>query len=179
MADLVLTRRSPFAGLTLPVSAGACTASDATPDAAFSLMPYRGRAGAAGEALGTPLPGPGGTAEARRRRILWSGRAAWTLLGAAPPQALSRHGAVVEISDSLAGLMLTGDGARAVLARLCPLDLYPSAFADGATARSGIAHIAAQVTRIGDGFEILAPRSMAGSLLHEVEAAMISTAAQR
>ncbi|MEM9198396.1 MAG: sarcosine oxidase subunit gamma [Pseudomonadota bacterium] len=175
MADLTLTPTGPFAGLDLPVSTGACTLSAATPDVALSIMPFRGQDAAVAAALGAALPASGAMVASPAGRLLWAGLDSYTLLGPAPdlPGA-----AVVDISDSLAGLLIAGDGARAVLARLCPLDLHPQTFALNATARSELAHIAAQISRIEAGFEILAARSMAESLLHEITAAMISVAAQ-
>ncbi|MEL6236398.1 MAG: sarcosine oxidase subunit gamma [Pseudomonadota bacterium] len=175
MADLALTPTGPFEGLDLPFDAGACRLTDATPDIVHSLMPLRDGTRACADALGIALPPPGQSAAAGGRRILWSGLDSWTVLGAMPqiPGA-----ACVDISDSLAGLLLAGNGARDVLARLCPLDLHEAVFAPGATARSELAHMAAQITRTEAGFEILAARSMAQSLLHEVTDAMISVAAQ-
>lgn len=175
MAESALSPAGPFAGLDLPFVAGLSKLTDATPDIAMSIMPFRGQAEAVGAALGTDLPAPGQTAAAAAGRLLWSGLDAYTLLGPAPDLA---GAACVDISDSLAGLLLSGDGARGVLARLCPLDLHATIFAPGATARSEVAHVAAQITRTDAGFEMLAARSMAASLLHEIKAAMTSVAAQ-
>lgn len=177
MAEPV-TPRGPFDGHALPFAAGACRLEDATPARAIMVMPFRGCAGRAAAALGTPLPGPGRSAAAGAGRILWTGRAAWLLMGSAAPDGLARHAAVVDVSGGLAGLGISGDTARAVLERLCPLDLDPAAFPDGATARSVVAHLSGQISRCGAGYEILVARPLATALLEELRIAMRSLAAR-
>ncbi|MSU88646.1 sarcosine oxidase subunit gamma [Rhodobacteraceae bacterium 2CG4] len=124
---------------------------------------------------GHDLPPPGMSAILGGARVLWMGRALWFVLGAAPDlpgMALSDQ------SDGWAGFRLTGAGTRAVLARLCPLDLHPAVFPEGATARSELAHMAASITAEADGYLILVMRSFAGTALDELETAMRSVAAQ-
>ncbi|HEU0222793.1 MAG TPA: sarcosine oxidase subunit gamma family protein [Paracoccaceae bacterium] len=179
-----LAARGPFAGLHLPLAIGECSAAEFAPEAVFSVMPFRGRTAEVGAALGMALPGPNATAAAAGRRLLWTGKDAWLVLGPTGladdlARRLAGRAAVSDQSDSLAGLTLSGADARAVLARLCPLDLDRGAFPDGATARTDLAHIMGQVTRAGDASELMVPRSYAAHFLHEVEAAMRSVAAQR
>lgn len=179
-----LAARGPFAGLDLPLAHGGALAEAFAPEAIVAVMPFRGRAAECGAALGLDLPGPGRTADSAGLRLLWSGRAAWLALGDATlparlAEALAGLAAVADQSDSHAGLRLSGADARAVLARLCPLDLGSAAFPDGATARTELAHMAAQITRAGEAFELLVLRSFAAHFHHEVEAAMRSVAAQR
>lgn len=183
MADAILSARGAFAGLDLPLSAGGATLSELAWDGLASLMPFRGQEGAVAAALGLALPAPGGTAEGRGLRLLWAGRSAWMASGV-PGLAdtlaarLRGRAAVTDQTDAWCGLRLSGPAARAVLARLCPLDLDAGAFPDGATARTDLAHVAGQITRAGEGFELMVPRSYAGHLHHELHAAMVSVAAQ-
>ncbi|MBD3625848.1 MAG: sarcosine oxidase subunit gamma [Rhodobacteraceae bacterium] len=121
------------------------------------------------------LPPPGRTAERGDSRILWMGRDLWFVLGEAPDLPGIT---LTDQSDGWAGFRLTGQGARAVLARVCPLDLHPSNFPDGATARSELAHMAASITAEADGFLILVMRSFVGTALDEIETAMRSVAVQ-
>jgi sarcosine oxidase, subunit gamma len=59
---------------------------------------------------------------------------------AALHQALQGHElSVVELSGSYTQLALTGEGVRDVLARGCPLDLHPRAFAPGQCAQTHLA----------------------------------------
>lgn len=121
------------------------------------------------------LPPPGSTAKTGEARIIWMGRNLWFVLGD-PPKFPGT--AQTDQSDGWAGFRLTGEGARDVLARLCPLDLHPDGFPEGATARSELAHMAASITAEADGYLILVMRSFAGTALDELETAMRSVAAQ-
>jgi sarcosine oxidase subunit gamma len=104
---------------------------------------------------------------------IWSGPCQWLLRtpsreGVAALKALSAHGSLSEQSDARAGVRLSGPHVRDMLAKGVMLDLHPDAFAVGDAALTGIAHVGVQLWRLDDGpegavFEIMAPRSMAGS----------------
>jgi sarcosine oxidase subunit gamma len=104
---------------------------------------------------------------------IWSGPGQWLLRtqrreGVAAFASLSAHGALSDQSDGRAGMRLSGPHVRDLLAKGVMLDLHPSAFAAGDAALTGIAHVGVHLWRLPDGpegavFEILAPRSMAGS----------------
>lgn len=124
-------------------------------------------------AHGLPCPGPGESASAGTARLWWFGRDAWLLIGPPPDAALAEVAALTDQSDGWAGLRLSGAGAAQVLARLVPIDLAPAAFAEGATARCPLRHVPVALSRTGaEAFELLGPRSMAGTLVEEVERAM-------
>ena len=89
------------------------------------------------------------TVAAGARMVLWLGPGEWRVVGApgdaaaivaalqtAVPRALA---AIVDVSDSLTALRLSGAGARDLLAQGCPLDLHPRRFAAGQCARSMLA----------------------------------------
>jgi sarcosine oxidase subunit gamma len=147
------------------------------------IAPYPGRAAALSAALeaahGLPFPGPGETARAGDAEIRWAGRAQALLVGPeAPEPGLADHAAVCDVSDGHARLLLSGDAAPDVLARLVPLDLRPARFARGRTARSLLGHMAAQLTATGEGIEIVVMRSFARNAFHEIEQAMRRVAAR-
>ena len=76
-------------------------------------------------------------------------------------------------------LRVEGPAVEAVLARLVPLDLRATAFPVGQTARTMVAHMMASVTRVGDAaFEVMVMRSMARTLVHDIEGAAKAVAAR-
>lgn len=182
MAELIAT--SPFAGLSLPLQIGDLRAEAAALGCLTSLAPLRGQGAALAEALtaahGVDLPAPGRASGRDGVRLLWFGAEHWLLCGPAPDPALAACSALTDQTDAWAAMTLSGDGAESVLARLVPLDLSPDTFRRGHTARSTIGHMPASVTRLADGtFLLMTFRSMAGTLVHEVETAMSGVNARR
>lgn len=174
MVDLVETP-----ALTgLPVRRGAAVLAALDPGPVWSIAPYPGRDLSAALA---PLhfPAPGEVVEGGGMRLVWAGRDMAFLTGA-PAPALDGLAAVTDQRDGWVWVTLTGADAAAVLARLCPLDLRAAAFPVGTSARSVLQHLPALLVRVGDqAFQIATYRSMAATLLHEVEAAMRAVAARR
>lgn len=126
------------------------------------------------ERLGMELPVAGRASRGKDHHLLWSGPGKWLLRSASGPDAerlrqeLSRLAAVTDQSDGRVVLRLSGIAVRAVLAKGVMADLDPSAFPPLATLITPVAHIRVQIWRLDEGngppvFEILAPRSMAGS----------------
>lgn len=73
-------------------------------------------------------------------------------------------------SDGWALLSVSGPKCRAALERICPLDLHPSAFPEGAVGRTVMEHLNTIVVREeADSFLLMSPRSSAGSFLHAVQ----------
>lgn len=176
MAELIAS--GPLDGQP-PVEAAGCTLEvlDLGPMAA--ILPYPGRAGAVDTALkarGLGFPAPGQSLEVAGTRILWAGREAAFVLGAAP-QALE-DAAVVDLTDGWAGLSLSGAGAEEVLARLVPIDLRPAALPEGACARTLLGHVPALILRRAGGLEVLVMRSYLATAWHEVETALRARAAR-
>ncbi len=74
-------------------------------------------------------------------------------------------------------MRLAGPGTEAVLARLVPVDLRSSVFAEGQVARTGLNHMMAILLRTGDqSFDIMVFRSMAVSAVHELGQVMEAVA---
>ena len=147
------------------------------------IAPYKGRldalSSALGEAFGLSFPTPGEALSSEGTRLLWVGPGRALLIGAAPPDGLSDHAALTGQTGGQAVLALEGPAVEDILARLVPVDLSLQVFPVGRTARSLIGHMTASVTRLGpQTFELAVMRSMAGTLLHEIEATARKVAAR-
>nr|WP_255670582.1 sarcosine oxidase subunit gamma [Cognatishimia sp. F0-27] len=166
----------------VPVSHGPWTLTEETPDPIWTLAPYPGQADVLSTALlraGLDWPSPGMAVSTDDGRVLWSGRDQAFLLGREPEPDWAAHTALTDVSDAWCVLRLHGVGAEEVLARLVPVDLRMKAFPNNAVARTLCGHMTVLVTRYGPAFEIYAFRSMAGTLVHELETAMAALAARR
>lgn len=129
---------------------------------------------------GMAWPAPNRATGKAGARAIWFGRDMVLLAGPKPGPALADHAALTDQSDAWTAVTLSGDDVESVLARLVPLDLSAIQFKRGHTARSQIQHMAGSITRIGnDTFLLMVFRSMAGTLLHDLERAMASVAARR
>ena len=80
-------------------------------------------------------------------------------------------------TDVWAALEISGPKSRLALERICPIDLDPVAFGEGAAARTSMEHLAALILRTGaDTFVLLSASSSARSFLHAVETSIHNTA---
>ncbi len=84
--------------------------------------------------------------------------------------ALAGAGYTTDQTDAWVALEVSGPDTPAALERLCPLDLQPDAFPEGAAARTVMEHMGAMILRLGaDRFLLLSASSSARSFLHAVE----------
>ncbi|MEM6372858.1 MAG: sarcosine oxidase subunit gamma [Pseudomonadota bacterium] len=148
-----------------------------------SVAPFKGKSKALSDALkaahGMAAPGALRSTGKAGARAIWFGRDTMLLAGPEPDAALANHAALTDQSDAWACIVLSGAGAEDVLARLVPVDVSAANFKRGHTARTQIQHMNGSLTRIGtDSFLILVFRSMAGTLIHDLERAMESIAAR-
>ncbi len=178
-----LRASSPCAGL-LPLVRGGVTLDEVSPGVITALAPFRGGEAALSSALqaayGLGFPAAGQALEAGETACIWSGRAQAFLIGPAPDAGLAARAVLTDQSDAWAVVELSGPGAEDVLARLVPLDLRPAAFPPGWAARSLLQHMTVTLWRSGSGaFRIMAFRSMARTLAHEIGTAMALVAARR
>lgn len=168
----------------LPLIFGRARIEALDPGPVTSIAPYPGAdANPALAALGLRFPAPGRVQAAGRARLVWAGRELAFLIGVALPGALRADLAgVVALSDQSDGwawVHLTGADARAVLARLTPLDLRDSGLGVGHCARSTINQMPAIVIRLApEAYEIAVFRSMAATLVDELSEAMRTVAAR-
>lgn len=73
-------------------------------------------------------------------------------------------------TDAWIALSLDGPEVRAVLERLCPLDLHPDAFAVDQATRTVMEHMGVLICREGaDHFTLFSASSSAGSFLHALQ----------
>lgn len=83
---------------------------------------------------------------------------------------LDGAGYTTDQTDSWVVLDVSGPDVHAALERLSPVDLSPSAFPEGANARTVMEHMGAMVIRLGpDRFLLMSASSSAASFLHAVE----------
>lgn len=167
----------------VPLTVGSVTLTEVDLGHMTSIAAYKGEAKAVAGAFkavhGMSWPGANRATGKDGARAIWFGRDMVLLAGPAPDAALAAHAALTDQSDAWTTVTLSGDGVEAVLARLVPLDLSAAAFKRGHTARTLIQHMNGSVTRIGaNTFLLMVFRSMAGTLLHDLQRAMESVAAR-
>ncbi len=175
-----LAAKSPCEGL-LPKEIGEVTLSETAYDAITSVAPFNGQTNAVSEALkaqmGAAFPAPNRTTGKASARAVWSGRGQALVLG--PALTPIEGAAMTDQTDAWACVVLKGASARDVLARLVPIDLRDSSFKRGHAARTQLMHMNVVLMRTGaDQYGIMAFRSMAGTLVHDLETAMEAVAAR-
>lgn len=83
------------------------------------------------------------------------------------------HALAVNVSDARAVFQVSGEGAREALAKICPVDLSPSAFVPGQFRRTRMAQVAAAFWLDSEGtFHVVCFRSVADYVFN-----LLSTAA--
>jgi sarcosine oxidase subunit gamma len=86
---------------------------------------------------------------------------------------LGDSGYLTDQSDSWVMISMSGSKCRTALERICPIDLHPSAFAQGSVARTVMEHLGTIIVRKGqNSFLLMSPRSSAVSFLHTVQASV-------
>ena len=195
MPDFTLAARSPLAGAAIPAESWPGFALSEVPDLALSsLATRRGQEtevrARAKARFGLEPPPPGRTASGDGVTFLWTGHEQWFVetpesplggLEALLREAFGDSAAVTDQSDAWANLRLEGPATRAVLEKLCPLDLHPGTFPPGATARTTMEHLSAIITLHDDrgSFTILTPRSSSAAFLHHLYLAADSACGAR
>ena len=175
-----LLEADPAQGLGLPLAVGGVTLSEVGLGPVWSIAPCRGQEAAVARSLGVVLlPAPALMEPIDGARLIWAGPGRALLVGRAAPEGLDGIAAVVEQGDGLVGLRLDGPAARDVLARLVPLDLRDRMFPEGGTARTLLGPMSVTLLRSGaQSYEVMGMRSMARTLVHEIEGAMRGVAAR-
>lgn len=178
MPDLIA--KSALAGHPA-LTIGMATLAEGSLTRITSIAPFPGRAAEVSAALaplGLAFPAPGQSLSSGEARILWTSRDQAFLIGPAP-MGLAGLAAVTDQSDGWASLLLSGETAEDVLARLYPLDLRATAFPSGQVARAPLNHMSSILLRSGpQAFDIMVFRSMARTAWHEIETAMTRLAAR-
>ncbi|WP_397543483.1 sarcosine oxidase subunit gamma [Roseovarius salis] len=177
-----LQAKSPLDGMA-PLTLGHTTLREVAPGHLTTLAPFAGCAGALSEDLerahGMAAPAPNRATGREGARAIWFGRDLILLAGPAPDPSLARNAALADQTDAWACVRLEGRDARAVLARLTPIDLRPGVFKRGHTARTDLQHMPASLTQVGDSaYQIMVFRAFGATLVHDLRTAMNGVAAR-
>jgi sarcosine oxidase subunit gamma len=190
-------RRSPLAAFGLPARAAAQgPAAVREADVLLGERPHRCQLDLRGnpadpdfldavrKAAGVALPQePNTVARAGELRALWLGPNEWLLVGPPGREAellpaiagalAGRHAGVTDVSEARTAILVAGPKARELLAKGCPLDFHPRAFAPGQCAQSGLAGANVIIELVDDGptFEIGVLDSFADHLWRWLERA--------
>jgi sarcosine oxidase subunit gamma len=167
-----------------PMTIGTVSLKEVDLGVLTSLAPYGGQRKSMSAALkaahGMALPAPNRITGKAGAQAIWFGRDMALLAGPEPDASLAVYGALTDQTDAWACLQMSGADSEDVLARLVPVDLRNAFFKRGHTVRSLVQHMNGSVTRTGaDTFLVMIFRSMAGTLLHDLQRAMESIAARR
>ena len=141
---------------------------------------------AVSSAFGIDLPGSGRSTRGDAVAFDWMGQGQWlaeaqhkdgTVFARELTTTLGECASITDQSDSWVQLQLSGANSRAVLEKLCQLDLHGSAFTPGAVARTVMEHLGAIVALLDDSprFKVLTARSSARTFLHALREAADST----
>lgn len=154
----------------------------ASPDAAEKLSTQ------CEKQFGTALPPPGkftrGQLDKTAVTMLWAGERQWIIAGVMDelPAAISKAGHVTEQSDGWVAFELGGEKTRAVLEKLCQLDLHPNSFPTGSCARMAIEGMIALIA-CGDAgqarYRLMFQRSCARSMIGHIRHAAFSTCGEK
>lgn len=139
------------------------------PRGIVSLMAFKGQVGALNQALGVTLPLTPSRITADDITYLWSGPNTWLAIGpavAALEQKAAPFAAFTDQSDGQSAFRVAGPFARAILAKLVPIDLHESIFLSGAVALTLAGHIGIRLWREEDSFVLTCLRGFAGALYH-------------
>jgi methylglutamate dehydrogenase subunit D len=178
-----LVHRSGFAGLRAAGSGNGVVVQELIGLSIATVLLRRGQLGALSAAVAANY------AVALPEGPRWTGRGDLALLGTGPgrwlfvstardaalvenlTRQLDALASVVEQSDGLAVLRLTGPTLLKTLAKGVAIDLAPEAFPTGSIAVTSIAHIGATLWKVDDAptFDIAVARSFADSFLQWLE----------
>lgn len=181
MADLIA--QTPLDGRAAK-TIGTVTLAEVDLGTLTSIAPFAGQTNAIGAAFkaahGMDWPAPLRATGRNGARAIWFGKDMVLLAGPAADPGLATYAALTDQSDAWTAVQVSGQDAEQVLARLVPVDVSAAGFRAGHTARTQIQHMNGSITRTGaDSFLLMVFRSMAGTLVHDIERAMESVAARR
>ncbi|MEO0912095.1 MAG: sarcosine oxidase subunit gamma [Pseudomonadota bacterium] len=174
----------PTARLGTDLTIGANRITERTDLALYSVAIPRDGESALADALQTlwnlALPTPKQSTQSANTRALRTAPDALLLIlpEEAPVAAkLQGSGYITDQTHGLTVLDVSGPDTPSALERLCPLDLSPEAFPEGATARTLVEQLGTTLLRLGDThFLLISASSSAESTLHAVETAYHSVA---
>jgi heterotetrameric sarcosine oxidase gamma subunit len=177
-----LIAKTPMDGF-VPLTLGNVTLSEMAAGPVTSVSPFnemgKDLSAALKAAHGMTVPAANRSTGKASARAIWFAREQFILIGCEADQRLANFAALTDQSDGWTVVALKGAGAADVLSRVTPLDLRSHVFKKGHTARSDLMHMPSSITRTGDDiFLIMVFRSMAGTLLHDLQRAMEGVASR-
>ena len=172
MIDLIA---KPAAEGLLPVTAGTLTLAELPLREMHSIAPFKGAkiSAALKKAMGIGLPDVGCATAKGGVEILWTAREQYFVIGATPPKLPA---AITDQSDAWCTVVLLGEEAASVMARVCPVEV--AQLGEGDVVRSLIGHMTAIIIKRAEGYEIMVFRAFAKTLVHELREVMVSVTAQ-
>jgi len=163
---------------SLPLAIGAATLVGVELPEVSLIAPFKGQMMAVADALkadiGMFLPPAGQCGESAKAKAYWRAPGQWLVFGKLDAGKLAGMAAVADLSDAFGRLRLTGGSD--VLARLVEVDV--EAIRAGQVAHTEMAGIPVTLIAIEGGFELMLPRSYAGSAVARLDVAMRSVAAR-
>ena len=133
------------------------------------------------QVLGLRLPPPGRWVESGGLTAICTTPGQWLVLQEVDDltlfdrlsAAVADSATVIELSDSRVSVRVSGEGARAALATLLPLDLHPRAMQPGHAAATLAAHLPVLVRQIDatPSYDIMCARSFAESFTRALQLA--------
>lgn len=176
-----LVAKSACSGL-LPLVIGNAKLVETAPDVITSIAPLKGQETALQVALkaahGLDLPEVNQSSEAGDYRAVWGGSHVY-VLGGALAGGIAKVASVTDQTDAWSTVTLSGAAVEDILARLVPMDTRLEAFPVGRVVRTKLAHLNVILIRTSeDAFVIMGFRSMAVTLVHDLEQAMKTTNAR-
>jgi sarcosine oxidase subunit gamma len=164
----------PCAGL-LPIAHGGVEVTEVLLDRLMSVAPFAGQDKAVSAQLKKQVGTELSALNRRSGAVTWFGHGTWMVTG----DVALDGAAVTDQSDAWAVMQLSGAGGENVLARLVPVDLRAQVFKINHVAKTMLGHMSVTITRTGaDAFEIMVMRSMATTLVHDLDVAMRGVAAR-
>lgn len=176
MADLMMVRRSPLAGMARELMDRAVTGERNvrvsewrfTTMVALRVDPASPAATAIEGVLGAALPRTVGEVTGHgQHSVLWLGPDEWLVVSQMAGEVLvpaleeavaGAHAAIVDVSANRTVLELQGAAARAVLEKGCPTDLHPRSFGSGRAVSTTLARVPVLLWQVGPQAYRLLPR---------------------
>ena len=173
MANLIAL--TPCAGL-LPIAHGGIEVTEVMPQQLKSVAPFARQNKAVSAALKEQVGAGLSPSNRRSGAVTWFGHGVWLVSGEV---VLDGVAAVTDQSDAWAAVQIAGAGVEDVLARLVPVDLRAQVFKKHHVAKTMLGHMSVTITRTdAETFEIMVMRSMAATLVHDLDVAMRGVAAR-
>ena len=162
----------------LPLTIGAMRLEAVSLPSVTLVAPFKGQMMGVADALkaeiGMILPRAGQCGKSDGATAYWRAPGQWLVFGVLNAGKLKGMAAVADMSDAFGRLRLSG--GLEVLARLVEIDV--DFMQSGHVAHTVLADISVTLIAIDGGFEIMVPRSYAGSVAKRIEVAMRSVAAR-